>query len=100
MRKSVISASALALLLVAGCKNHQTTTTEPAKSNPAVASSSSMTPEDLGTLRAQIKKQPSQADQLLSQHGLNEQSFAAAVRKVSEKPDDAKRYAAAYKRAS
>jgi len=100
MRKSVISAAALALVLVAGCKNQQTTTTEPAKSTVSVASSSSLSPEDLGTLGAQIKKQPSQADRLLSQHGLNEQSFAAAIRKVSEKPDDAKRYAAAYKKAS
>ena len=102
MRKSVISSVALALLLVAGCKNRQqATTTEAAKTTVATsASASSMSPEELGTLGAQIKKQPSQADQLLSQHGLNEQSFAAAIRKVSEKPDDAKRYAAAYKKAS
>ena len=102
MRKSVISSVALALVLVAGCKNQQQAkTTEPGKTTVAAsASASSMSPEELGTLGAQIKKQPNQADQLLSQHGLNEQSFAAAIRKVSEKPDDAKKYAAAYKKAS
>jgi hypothetical protein len=107
MKTTLISAAALALVLAAGCKNNQTT--EPAKvasdnssnaTNVASTVPSSMTPEELGALGAQIKKQPNQADQLLSQHGLNSQSFAAAIRKVSEKPDDAKRYTAAYKRAS
>lgn len=111
MRKSLIAAAAFALVVSAGCKNNNATNTNQAASPPSTSSSSSntsvassapssMSPEDLGTLGAQIKKQPNQADQLLSQHGLNEQSFAAAIRKVSEKPDDAKRYTAAYKRAS
>jgi hypothetical protein len=64
------------------------------------AAFSSLTPEQLGTLGAQIKKDPNSADALLSQHGLNAQSFAAAIRKVSENPADSKRYAAAFKSAS
>lgn len=106
MRKTLITAAAFALVLATGCKNNDNASNNnqastPTASNNAVASApTSMTPEQLGTLGAQIKRQPNQADQLLSQHGLNQQSFAAAIRKVSEKPDDAKKYAAAYKSAS
>ena len=60
----------------------------------------SRSPEQLGELGAQIKKQPNDADKLLADHGLTEETFAAAVRKVSENPADAKRYASAYKSAS
>ena len=105
MNRKLISAAALAILLAAGChRNNQSTTA--AKSgynsptNSVAAAPSSMTPEELGTLGAQIKRQPNDADKLLSQHGLNEQSFAAAIRKVSEDPGAAKRYTAAYKSAS
>jgi len=92
----------LALLLAAGCKNQQpaAASTPGADNATSAAAASSMTPEQLGDLGAQIKKSPNDADKLLAQHGLNEQSFAAAVRKVSENPADAKRYASAYKTAS
>lgn len=104
MNRTLISAAALAMLLAAGCKNNASTTTAANSSNGATniatSASTSMSPEDLGTLGAQIKKQPNDADKLLSQHGLNEQSFAAAIRKVSEDPGAAKRYTAAYKSAS
>ena len=105
MSTKLISAAALAMLLAAGCKNNQTATAAKSgdntpKSVAASSAPSSMSPEELGTLGAQIKKQPNDADKLLSQHGLNEQSFAAAIRKVSEDPGAAKRYTAAYKSAS
>jgi hypothetical protein len=101
MRNAFIPIAALTLLLVAGCKNSQSSTAASSSdSSTNVAQASSLSPEDLGTLGAQIKKQPNDADKLLSQHGLNEQSFAAAIRKVSEDPAAAKRYTAAYKSAS
>jgi hypothetical protein len=103
MSSKLISAAALAILLAAGCRNNQSTTAASSGSNPTnnvAAAPSTMTPEELGTLGAQIKRQPNDADRLLSQHGLNEQSFAAAIRKVSEDPGAAKRYTAAYKSAS
>jgi hypothetical protein len=118
MRSTVIAIALLSLSLAA-CNNPSsatssgTSTTDTSQSTsvgsgtssgtsaqglPAV--SSSLTPEQLGTLGAQIKKDPNNADTLLSQHGLNAQSFAAAIRKVSENPADSKRYAAAFKSAS
>ena len=107
MRNTIIAMATLTLLLAAGgCKNNQSSTT--AASSPSsynssgsnVAQAASLSPEDLGSLGAQIKKQPNDADKLLAQKGLNAQSFAAAIRKVSEDPAAAKRYAAAYKSAS
>ncbi len=94
-----------ALVCAGGCKNNQSTDDGSRRELFAdvggdFAVSVSLSPEDLGTLGAQIKKQPNAADSLLAAHGMNVQSFAAAVRKVSENPADAKRYTAAYKRAS
>jgi hypothetical protein len=101
-------AAALLVVLAAGCKNQQTASNNatPAPDKSAysatsnTAQASALSPEDLGTLGAQIKKQPNDADKLLAERGLNEQSFAAAIRKVSEDPSSAKRYTAAYKKAS
>lgn len=101
MRKIVISLVAVLLVIAGGCQNKNAAT--PAGGNPTAAASSSsaaLSPEQLGTLGAQIKKQPNDAHALLTQHGLTEESFAAAVRKVSENPADAKRYATAYRSAS
>jgi hypothetical protein len=105
--KKTLGPFAIALLfLAAGCKNQNASTTAAdntsatATSVASSSSSTSLSPEQLGELGAQIKKQPNDADKLLADHGLTEESFAAAVRKVSENPADAKRYASAYKSAS
>jgi hypothetical protein len=98
MRKQLTIIAAFLVVLSAGCKNNQQTASNSVTPNTAQASP--LSPEDLGTLGAQIKKQPNNADKLLADRGLNEQSFAAAIRKVSENPDSAKRYTAAYKKAS
>jgi ABC-type enterochelin transport system substrate-binding protein len=103
MRKQLSMIAALLVVLAAGCKNQQTTTNASNTSATQMeksAKASTLSPEDLGELGAQIKKQPNEADKLLAQRGLDEQSFAAAIRKVSENPDSAKRYTTAYKKAS
>lgn len=102
-----MTAMAALLLLSVACKNQQQTasTTAP-PSNQAVSASATpsgtpaTTPEQLGTLGAQIKKQPNDAHKLLADHGMTEESFAASIRKVSEDPAAAKRYAAAFKQAN
>ena len=92
----------IALVMLFGCKqqqhdNYTASTPSPAKSQ-AVANE--MTPEQLGELGAQIKKEPSRAQELLSARGLDDQSFEKAIRKISQDPVASKRYAAAYKNAS
>jgi hypothetical protein len=109
MKKQLSILSALLMMCAASCRNDQTasttatsasTTSNAASSSSATVNASSLSPEDLGNLGAQIKRQPNDADKLLAQHGLNPQSFAAAIRKVSEDPAASKRYTAAYKKAS
>ena len=93
----------LALVLAFGCKNQSSTNASAAASsdNPsAVASDSKLSPEQLGELGAKIKKSPNDAQKLLSEQGLTEQSFEQQIRQVAQDPDASKRYAAAYKSAS
>ena len=113
----VLAVAAVSLSFVVACNNPSSATgsaTSDTSQSPAAASgtgpagsaaaspaaASSLTPEQLGALGARIKKDPNNADALLSQQGLNAQSFAAAIRKVSENPAESKRYAAAFKSAS
>lgn len=104
MRHVSLAVATAVLLLFISCKqqaydNNNTAATANTNSGTTVAQSS-LSPEELGELGAKIKKHPKDADQLLSQHGLTEQSFEQAVRKVAESPEQSKRYAAAYKKAS
>ena len=105
MRRLFIPLTIVTLALGAGCKNNSSSTTASSANSNATTyaqspAATSLTPEQLGTVGAQIKKTPNDADKILADHGLNAQSFAAAVRKVSENPADAKRYATAYKSAT
>jgi hypothetical protein len=92
------------LLIAAGCKGDHglgTSSSTPAgTTSVSSASASTLSPEQLGSLGAQIKKQPGDAHRLLQEQGLSEESFAAAIRKVSEDPAASKRYAAAYRQSS
>lgn len=88
-----------ALLLTGGCANDERAAATDGSPAAAGQQQTALTPEQLGELGAQIRKNPDDAQRLLSARGLNEQSFEQAVRKVSEDPAAAKRYADSYKRA-
>lgn len=89
-----------ALLLTGACSNDQPAASAGASQTPAAeAKKADLTPEQLGELGAEIRKNPNDAQRLLAEHGLNEESFEQAVRKVSEDPAAAKRYADSYKKA-
>jgi hypothetical protein len=94
--KSFAIAMCLALLLLPACNQEKTATT----SVQTTEVRQELSPEQLGELGAKIKKQPNDAQRLLAEHGLSEESFEQAIRKVSEDPEAAKRYAAAYRQAS
>ena len=96
-----LSIAILALVLIVGCKNKASTgSTSSATGNDTTVAQANLTPEQLGELGAKIKKHPAEAQKLLSDQGLTEESFKQAVRKVSEDPAASKRYAEAYKKAS
>ena len=86
------------LLLVAavavGCSKKENSTVSTSSTATEAATTS---PEDLGRLGAQLKKNPAEATRILSERGFDEQTFAEAIRKVTEDKDSSRRYAEAFK---
>ena len=106
MRKITMMVAAVALVAMLGCKNkseNQSATNAPYSSSTTVsqtnANTNTLSPEQLGELGAKIKKHPKDAQKILSDQGLTEQSFEQQVRKVAEDPSASKRYSEAYKKA-
>ena len=101
MRNVLALTIVVLLALAGGCKQseYKSTSNEPAKVEQTTQAQE-LTPEQLGELGAKIRKTPDRAKELLTQHGLDEKSFEAQIRKVTENPDASKRYAEAYKKAS
>lgn len=90
----------LALTLAGACnQKSESASTSPAPQPAAVTASPNLSPEQLGELGAQIKKNPDRANDLLTQHGMTQASFEKAIRDVTENPDASRRYADAYRRA-
>lgn len=103
MKKISLIIAAVALVWMFGCKNqsnNNASNATPGNNGTSVAQQSNLSPEELGELGAKIKKNPGDAEKLLSEKGLTQQQFEQAVRKVAESPDQSKRYAEAYKKAS
>ena len=94
MKKALIAIAALSLVLTFGCKqkteSYQPVATEQQAQN--------LSPEQLGEIGAQIKKHPSNANKILSDHGLTEASFEKEIRKVASDPAASRRYRDAYKK--
>ncbi len=104
MRKISMIVAAVALVAMIGCKNHNQSASNTSSSSTTTvsqtnASTNTLSPEQLGELGAKIKKHPKDAQKILSDQGLTEQSFEQQVRKVAEDPSASKRYAEAYKKA-
>jgi len=98
MRNALALSMIVLLAFAGGCKQNEHQSASVA-SEQAARSGPDLTPEQLGELGAQIQKSPDRAGELLSSHGLTEQTFEAKIRKVTENPDESKRYAAAYRKA-
>ena len=101
MRQATTLALVLMLAVLGGCKGNESETAA-ANAAPAVApaSTAALTPEQLGELGAQMRKDPARADEILTQRGLTKDSFEKAIRDVTESPEESKRYAEAYRKAS
>jgi hypothetical protein len=99
MRKTSIAIAALALVLAFGCKQKSANESYSASSEQTSAAAANLTPEQLGTIGAEIKKHPSDANKILSEHGLDQASFEKAIRGVASDPAASRRYRDAYKKA-
>jgi hypothetical protein len=100
MRALTPIALVLALALTGACSNEQKTATNTPAPAPVTAKAADLTPEQLGELGAQIRKEPARANEILSQKGLDQTAFEKAIRDVTENPEASKRYAEAYRKAS
>ena len=95
MTRSIRTFAAIAALMVSiACHNKEQSAATSSSTSETTVAQSTMTPEQLGELGASIKKSPDNAQKLLADHGLTEESFEQAVRKVAEDPAASKRYAA------
>lgn len=99
MRVAATFVLVLTLAFSGACKKDepQTTANQPAA---ALASAANLTPEQLGELGAEMRKDPARAQEILAARGLTPQSFEKAIRDVTENPDASKRYAEAYRKSS
>jgi hypothetical protein len=100
--KQTIAILGLAALLGA-CQQRQTQTAA-AQATPAAAApaahAAAPSPEQLGALGAEIRKDPARGEELLAKHGLTRATFEQAIRAVTENADASRRYAEAYRKAS
>jgi hypothetical protein len=99
MKRALVFSTLVISLALAGACN-QTETAGVAGEQTRATSAENLTPEDLGKLGAELKKSPDRAEEILSEHGLDQQTFETEIRKVTEDPEASKRYAAAYKQAN
>ena len=99
MKTTATLALVLMLALSGACNRGGTETTadQPAA---ATANPASLTPEQLGELGAEMRKDPARAEDILAARGMTPQSFEKAIRNVTEDPEASKRYAEAYRKAS
>lgn len=102
MRHALTLTMVVLLALAGGCNQDDRNGSVAATSQPAETAKASqeLTPEELGELGAQIRKQPDRAESLLTERGLTRETFEAQIRKITENPDASKRYAEAYRKAS
>ena len=97
--KQMTIAFALLFVLIGACANEQEAARVETTQETTQQAGTELTPEQLGELGAKIEKSPDEATELLSEHGLNEESFEQEIRKITEDPEASKRYAAAYEKA-
>jgi hypothetical protein len=98
--KRTISILCLAVTMVA-CQQQQTRTASASAPAPSASSATHpLSPEQLGALGAEIRKEPARADELLQQHGLTRAEFEKQIRDVTENADASRRYADAYRKGS
>lgn len=92
----------LTLALTVACQQDRQAASNdtPASAAPVASAPAAMTPEQLGALGAEIRKEPGRADELLGRHNLSREQFEKAIRDVTENADASRRYAVAYRKAS
>lgn len=97
MRSATVLSIVLSLILATARRRDAAPQPSSSAQPAAAAKATALTPEQLGTLGAEIQKQPERADELLAKNGLDRESFERQIRKVTEDPEASKRYATAFR---
>ena len=101
MKRIVYVVLLVAGFFAGGCsEGDKTETPGTAATASSAVAPHDMSPEQLGELGARVAAEPARAKELLSEHGMTEESFEAAVRRVTENVEESKRYAEAYRKAA
>lgn len=104
MKRFATLGLAVLLPLAGACQQQQqdraANGTPPAAPSVASDAKAALTPEQLGELGAQIRKEPARADELLAQRNITRAEFEKQIRDVTENAEASKRYAEAYRKAS
>jgi hypothetical protein len=102
MSRTIVAALCLlGTLSLPACRQKQTVAaTSDTRNTTAVTTAQPLTPEQLGELGAQIRKEPARGEEILAQHHLTHEAFEKAIRAVTEDAAASKRYAEAYRKAS
>jgi hypothetical protein len=101
MSRTIVAALCLlGALSLPACRQKQTVAATSDTRSTTAVTAQPLTPEQLGELGAQIRKEPARGEEILAQHHLTHESFEKAIRAVTEDAAASKRYAEAYRRAS
>lgn len=95
LRNLAMMSLLVSLLLIAGACAGET---ETAVEQPSEAVE--LSPEELGELGVELESNPEQIEDILAERGMTLETYEAAIRRVTENPGEAKRYAEAYRNAS
>jgi hypothetical protein len=100
MRRAGVFPVTFALILLGACGNGRHHAAGPQASAARPATARTLSPEQLGQIGAEIRKEPGRAEEILIRRGLDKRSFEQQIRALTENPQASQRYAAAYRRAS
>jgi hypothetical protein len=100
MRRLAVLPLMLVLLLAGACGDDRKHAAGPESTVAQPAKAGQLTPEQLGQIGADIRKEPGRAEEILAGRGLDKRSFEKQIRALTENPEASRRYAAAYRRAS
>jgi hypothetical protein len=94
IKRSGLALAVVLLLVPLACRKAGDTSSTGSATSSAVTqgSTTNLSPEQLGEIGAKISQTPADAKKILSSHGLTEEAFEQAVRKVSSDPDASRRY--------
>ncbi len=96
VKSGVITGLMMMMLLAVACGGEQESV---AVVDPPAEQVVELSPEELGELGVRLEAEQDRMEEVLAEHGLTLETYEAAIRRVTENPGEARRYAEAYENA-